>query len=95
VIEDVDEPPEQDAPNVAAIAVMGFMVGLILWLGGACLVLGDGGGDSDRTLSPGSVTTPQARITPTRLADRTNCAEIRNTDYRSQTERQWFLANCT
>lgn len=29
------------------------------------------------------------------LPDRTNCAEIRGTDYRSATERLWFLANCS
>jgi hypothetical protein len=39
-------------------------------------------------------TSRQATPTPTRLPDRTSCAEIRNTDYRSPAERQWFLANC-
>jgi len=32
---------------------------------------------------------------PVTLPDRTNCAEIRGTAYRSETERQWFIANCT
>ena len=31
---------------------------------------------------------------PTRLSDRTDCASIRGSDYRSETERQWFAANC-
>jgi lipoprotein-anchoring transpeptidase ErfK/SrfK len=28
------------------------------------------------------------------LADRSSCAEIRGTEYRSDAEQQWFLANC-
>jgi len=31
---------------------------------------------------------------PEILADRTDCNAIRGTDYRSETEHQWFLANC-
>jgi len=31
---------------------------------------------------------------PTPLPDRTNCEEIRGTEYRSPTERQWYLDNC-
>lgn len=31
---------------------------------------------------------------PTPLPDRTNCDAIRGTDYRSETERQWFQQNC-
>ena len=33
-------------------------------------------------------------VSPTALPDRTNCNDIRGTDYRSATERQFFLANC-
>jgi hypothetical protein len=96
VPEQEEEIADQQGPNVATIAILGFMAGLILWVGGACLVLGDGGGDGGPSLPAGSVSTPAtARQTPTALADRTNCAEIRGTDYRSPAERQWFLANCS
>ena len=36
---------------------------------------------------------PQATATP--LPDRTTCEEIRGTQYRSVSEREFFLANCT
>ena len=36
-------------------------------------------------------TTPFATFPP---SDRYNCSEIRGTAYRSEAERQWFLANC-
>jgi hypothetical protein len=39
-------------------------------------------------------TAPAVVATAARPGDRTSCAEIRNTDYRSATERQWFLSNC-
>ncbi len=98
VIESQEDPrEEQPAPNVAAIAIIGFMAGLVIWLGAACLVFGQGdGGSSAPSLGPGKVSTPSqvARPTATRLVDRTNCAEIRGSDYRSDAERTWFLANC-
>ena len=31
---------------------------------------------------------------PTKLPDRNDCDAVRGTDYRSPTEREWFLANC-
>jgi len=93
---DPEQPPEREPPNVAAIAIIGFMAGLVIWLGGACLVLGAGGDDSGPRFAPRTVSTaPAARVTATRLPDRTNCAEIRGTDYRSDSERTWFLANCS
>ncbi|HXH20514.1 MAG TPA: hypothetical protein VNN10_00680 [Dehalococcoidia bacterium] len=97
----VIEPEEQErmegqAPNVATVAVLGFMAGLVLWVGGACLVLGSGGDDTGRPLTPRNISTaPAARPTATTLPNRTNCAEIRGTEYRSEAERQWFIQNCT
>jgi hypothetical protein len=38
---------------------------------------------------------PGAVITPTPLPDRTSCDQIRGTEYRSETERQWFQRNCS
>ena len=37
---------------------------------------------------------PSPQPTNTKLPDRINCAEVRGTDYRSPTEREWFIANC-
>jgi hypothetical protein len=92
------QPDDPQPPNIATIAILGFMAGLILWLGGACLVLGSGSEglpDPSNQQQQRSVSTPRAATAvPTRLADRTTCADIRGTDYRSETERQWFLANC-
>jgi hypothetical protein len=39
--------------------------------------------------------TPRPQATATPLPDRTSCEEIRGTQYRSVTEREFFLANCT
>jgi hypothetical protein len=33
-------------------------------------------------------------VPPTQLPDRQNCDEIRGTDYRSESEREWFGENC-
>jgi hypothetical protein len=97
VIEPQQEPgQEEQAPNIAAIAIIGLMAGLVIWFGVACLVFGQGDSASSPSLAPGNISTPSqaARPTATRLVDRTNCAEIRGTDYRSDAERTWFLANC-
>ena len=90
------EHPELDAPNIAVIAMLGFMIGLVLWLGGACLVLGAGDNPAEFTPGPRNVSTAPAasRPTATVVLDRTDCDAIRGTEYRSATERQWFLANC-
>jgi hypothetical protein len=87
---------EQQTPNVATIAFLGFMAGLVLWVGGACLVLGSGS-DGASPLSPGSISTPgvQQRATATAASHRTDCAAIRGTEYQSEAERQWFIQNCT
>jgi hypothetical protein len=102
VIDPPEALPEAQTPNIATIAILGLMAGLVLWLGGACLLLGGGG---QGLPDPGtlqqqqrSISTPKAAqaspTSPTRLPDRTSCADIRGTDYRSDSERQWFLANC-
>jgi hypothetical protein len=49
--------------------------------------------DDDDSPSVTPTTPPQA--TPTTLPDRTSCDEIRGTQYRSVSEREFFLANCT
>ena len=45
--------------------------------------------------SPTVTPTVRPQATPTPLPDRTSCEEIRGTQYRSVTEREFFLANCT
>jgi hypothetical protein len=47
------------------------------------------------TLAPLASPTPLPTPTPTQTADRRDCAAIAGTEYRSESERQWFLANCT
>jgi hypothetical protein len=92
---DPAEDADPDRSNVATIAILGFMAGLILWLGGACLVLGAGGSGGTSALEPRAISTPLAASpTATRPADRTDCNQIRGTEYRSEAERQWFLAHC-
>jgi hypothetical protein len=44
--------------------------------------------------TPASGATPGPTATVAPLADRTSCAEIRGTDYRSDSERAWFMASC-
>ena len=51
----------------------------------------DDSDEGDANLTP----TAEARPTATALPDRTSCEEIRGTQYRSVTEREFFLENCT
>lgn len=95
MIDPQDDEPIQEQPNVAAIAVIGLMVGMVLWLGGACLILGSGDDPVPTQRSPATVATPRSAVaTATRLPHRTDCAAIRGTEYQSEAERQWFLVNC-
>jgi ABC-type transport system substrate-binding protein len=57
-----------------------------------------GSSDAIATFTPTRVAaTPATTPTPgpTKQPDRTSCAAIRGTDYRSDTERAYFLANCS
>ena len=100
-----EEQPEETAAvqrqfrwDLKQVAVAGFLAGVFLH---ACVIMsvldaGNGGGISDDVeVRPVGTAGPSPLATPTVLADRTNCAEIRGTDYRSQSERQWFIANCS
>lgn len=79
------------------IALAAFAVGVFLQVCIVYAVLDDGGGGSASSppQRPTVGQTPRA-ATPvsTALADRRDCNAIRNTDYRSDAERQWFIANC-
>ena len=73
---------------------------------GAAIILG-GDGQPRKTGQSTAVSTQQASPTPPAasspapqpsaapLPGRTSCAEIRGTPYRSDTERAFYLANCT
>jgi predicted secreted Zn-dependent protease len=46
-------------------------------------------------VSPRPTASPTPRPGPTPLPDRTDCAQIKGTPYRSDAERAYYLANCT
>jgi hypothetical protein len=79
--------------NLRQVAAVAFIVGVLLHACVAVAVLDSGGGNGSsgpRTITSGPATPP----TRTPLADRTDCAAIRGTDYRSEAERRWFISNC-
>jgi hypothetical protein len=51
----------------------------------------------EATATPTPDPTPEPAPTPAPSGppDRASCAQIRGTAYRSDTERDWFIANCT
>lgn len=78
------------------------IVGVLMVLS-ASLVVGvlgsDPGEDAFAVPEPSATVAPTATPEPTPTAtpdpqNRQDCGEIRGTDYLSQEERQWFLANC-
>ncbi|HLF76307.1 MAG TPA: hypothetical protein VJB57_02345 [Dehalococcoidia bacterium] len=77
------------------VALAAFLVGVFLHVCVVYAILDDGAGrnTSASPRSPGAAPVTAAP-TATRPVDRTNCDAIRGTDYRSDTERQWFLTNC-
>lgn len=79
------------------VALGAFAVGLFLHVCVLYAVLGQADGKTATQPSrPVIVSTAPAAATvaPTRLPDRSSCDAIRGTDYRSEAERRWFLANC-
>jgi hypothetical protein len=92
--------PAAEAPrtNIAMVALIAFVFGVFLHGCVALSILDDGGSSaaespSDQPIVQPVGTTP-AEATPTRLPDRTTCAEIQGTDYRSAAERDFYRANC-
>jgi hypothetical protein len=84
--------------SLPQIAAVGIVIGVLLHACVIFAVLDDGsGGSADTSSGPNNdgPTIVQTPPTATRPADRTSCAEIRGTDYRSDSERAWFIANCT
>lgn len=85
--------------SVALIAVVAFVFGVLLNGYIALSILDDGGGSSAASSNDNPVIVPAAPTTQptptsTPLPDRTDCEEIRGTDYRSGAEREFFLENC-
>lgn len=85
--------------NLAQIAALAFVIGVVFHVCVVYAVL-DGGSSPEAASQPARIATAAstaraATPTPNPTADRTSCAEIRNTDYRSPTEREWFLRNCS
>ena len=81
------------------IAGVAFLVGIVLHCMGV-LVLDDGSASSSKPVNvvPGSTWTPipvRQNPTATPLRDRASCNDIRGTTYRSDSERQWYLQNCS
>ena len=92
---------QQRSDGVAFVAVVAFIVGVFLNGYIAYSLLDDGGDATSGTSAPSNeapIIVPAATVvptaTPTVLPDRTTCEEIAGTEYRSVTEREFFLANC-
>ncbi len=85
--------------NVALIALVAFVLGVLLNGYIALSVLdsrADGGSaaSQDAPLIVPAAPTAEPTATQTPLPDRTDCDAIRGTQYRSATEREFFLVNC-
>ncbi len=93
-----DFEPEPPRTNIAMVALIAFAFGVFLHGCVALSILDDGSSSASRSSSESPtvepVVTVAANATPTRLPDRTTCAEIQGTDYRSTSERDFFRANC-
>ena len=79
--------------NLRQLALIAFVIGVLFHACVVFAVLDDGAEPAGRT-SDSAPSTQQRTPTPTRPPDRTDCAAIRGTDYRSESERQWFQLNC-
>lgn len=75
-------------------ALGAFLIGVALHACVAYAVLDEGEKEGLEGRPVTIETSPLPTATPARLADRRDCNAIRGTDYRSESERQWFLANC-
>jgi hypothetical protein len=85
--------------SVALIAGVAFVLGVLLNGYIALSILDDGQTSSAATADENPIIVPanptaEPTATGTPLPDRTDCEEIRGTDYRSPAERQFFLDNC-
>jgi hypothetical protein len=85
--------------NVLMVALIAFVFGVFLH-GCVALSILDGGSSAGSAEGPRPTVQPAATQTaadesrPTPLPDRTSCAEIQGTEYRSIAERDFYRANC-
>ncbi|HEU0072958.1 MAG TPA: hypothetical protein VFS30_03035 [Dehalococcoidia bacterium] len=84
---------------MALIALVAFVFGVLLNGYIALSVLDDGTSNAAPSSEEAPLIVPAAATavptaTPTPLPDRTDCDEIRGTDYHSASEREFFLENC-
>lgn len=91
--------PSGAGDNVALIALVAFVFGVLLNGYIALSVLDNGSSSAAPSSEEAPIVVPAAATTvptatPTPLPDRTDCDEIRGTDYRSATELAFFLENC-
>ena len=85
--------------GVAVIAIVAFVFGVLLNGYIALSILDDGSSSAASSEEESPIIVPanptaEPTATHTPLPDRTDCDEIRGTDYRSPAEREFFLANC-
>ncbi len=83
--------------DLKSVALAAFAIGVLLHVCVALAIL-DGGGSKSTSTAPSQRApgvSQNVAATPTRPADRTDCSAIRGTDYRSETERRWFLDHCS
>lgn len=83
--------------GVGAVLAVGVMLGIWRpWDGGGAAENADHV-EATATMTPSVTFTPSPTLQPAismPLPDRMDCDQMRGTPYRSQTERQWFLAHC-
>ena len=78
-------------------ALIAFVIGVLFHACVIYAVLGSGGGGTTSPPLRGVVDangTPRATATATPSINRKDCGAITGTQYRSDEERTWFLANC-
>jgi len=85
--------------NVLLIAIVAFVIGIGLNGYIALSILDDGGSSGSTPSDDAPLIVPAAATavpspTATPLPDRTDCAEISGTQYRSPSEREFFLSEC-
>jgi hypothetical protein len=96
-------PQPTTSRNLLSIAIGGFLLGVLLhfYLIFAILEKDEpaaSGAPGAQTPVPAAGPAAQPGTVsgqPTPLADRTSCEAIRGTEYRSDSERLWFLNNCS
>ena len=95
-----DFEPEPPRTNLALVALVAFAFGVLLH-GCVALSILDSGSSASGPERPApvqdagvTVEAGEEEATPTRLPDRTTCAEIQGTGYRSTAERDFYRANC-